>query len=368
MEEKKELIESKEFNTALTKINEIYMPMIERQFTGNHMNFNEYQKRCVMSAISSINTVLDEKNIKWNDPLLDQSNVGLILFNVACLELNSMATPREVYFQIRNVAKKIKEKDKDGNEKERTIWIKKIEMGIEGDGNDALLARFGRNVKKVMPYWLVREGDEFVYPKYKGLELTPPEWNPTGQGEVVRIVYPIIDNNDIIHYYIGERSDVRKNLVAHIKNNLMNETFGICKDRYSATPTQLKQIADKKKEIMAKVKELDLDGILDSEELEPYISPSWKEDQSRESMIIRKIRNNITKPIPKDFGSNIIQEAFQMMTDESYRELHEVIEVQNGTEPVAIELSDEETGEVIEEVKTEPAKEPAKAALDSPGF
>ncbi len=26
-------------------------------------------------------------------------------------------------------------------------WVKVIEMGIEGDGNDAILSKFGRNVK-----------------------------------------------------------------------------------------------------------------------------------------------------------------------------------------------------------------------------
>ena len=34
-------------------------------------------------------------------------------------------------------------------------------MGIEGDGNDAILSKFGRNVKHVHRHWEVREEDHF---------------------------------------------------------------------------------------------------------------------------------------------------------------------------------------------------------------
>ena len=44
---------------------------------------------------------------------------------------------------------------------------------------------------------------------------------------------------------------------------------------------------------------MSLDDILDSQEYQSYISPAWKSPQSRESMIVRKMRNNIVKKIPK---------------------------------------------------------------------
>ena len=299
----------------LAKINNLYMPLIEQQFKSNDIVFNEYSKRCVLNAMASINQVLDVKGIKWSNPQLDQSNLTQTLLTVASLELNSAAEPRECYFQVRNVKKQAK--DKDGKPIE--VWNKVIEMGIEGDGNDAILARFGRDVKKVYPYWLVREGDDFTYPTYNGITITPPQWTPKGNsGKVVRIVYPILHKDNTIHYYIGEREDVVNNLVAHINNNLMNETFGIAKDRYTATPEQLKKINQKKAELKAKARKLGL-GSLDDEELQNYISPSWKEDFSRESMIIRKIRNNIVKKIPKDFGSSLAQETYTEATNDEYR-------------------------------------------------
>ena len=168
------MADNKEFSTILTRANDVYFPMIERQLEGNAIDFNDYSKKCVLNAISSINELLTTAGSAWNDPALDQGNVTQILLNVAALELNASATPAECYFQLRNV--KVKVKDNNGNITEK--WNKKIEFGIQSDGNDAILARFGRDIKKVYPFWLVRAGDDFVYPKFKGLNYTPPEWTP----------------------------------------------------------------------------------------------------------------------------------------------------------------------------------------------
>ena len=90
--------------------------------------------------------------------------------------------------------------------------------------------------------------------------------------------------------------------------------------RYKATQEQLNQIAAKKKGIKASLASMTLDEILEAEEFDAWISPSWKEDFSREEMIIRKMRNNITKKIPKDFGSSAIQESYMETVDEDYRQ------------------------------------------------
>ena len=56
-----------------------------------------------------------------------------------------------------------------------------------------------------------------------------------------------------------------------------------------------------KKELLKKARELGF-GVLDAEEFEPFISPAWRSDYSREVMILRKMRNNVVKKIPKDFA------------------------------------------------------------------
>lgn len=339
--------EKKVLKTQLARVNDAYLPMITDQLESNDITFSEYAKSCTVNAIAAINNVLDAQGISWNDASLDTSNITQTLLTVATLQLNATSTANEVFFQIRNVASK----DADGKQ----VWKKKVEIGVQADGWDALLSRFGRNVKKVYPHWLVREDDEFKYPRYVGLDLTPPEWIPKGTGKVIRVVYPILSTDGTIDYYISERADVKRNLIAHITNNLMNETFGVCADRYKATPEQKEQIAIKKREFLNKAKELDLDSLLDSPEFDKFISPAWKEPQSRESMVIRKMRNNIVKKIPKSFASSLESEIFNENTDEAYK-IHkaEMIEAENealtdvnivDVEPT--ETVDKETGEVI---------------------
>jgi hypothetical protein len=335
--------EKKEFRTNLAKVNDAYLPMITNQLENNNISLSEYAKSCVANAIAAINNVLDTNGVSWGDASLDTNGITQILLSVAALQLNATANPRECYFQIRNVSVK----DKEG----KSVWKKKIEMGIEGDGFDSLVSRFGRDVKKVYPHWLVREDDDFKYPRYVGLELTPPEWQPKGTGKVVRVVYPVQSTDNCVDYYISERADVKKNLMAHISNNLMNETFGVCADRYKATEAQKTEIAEKKRELLSKAKELDLESLLDSPDFDKYISPAWKEEQSRESMIVRKMRNNIVKKIPKNFSSSFVEEIYNENNDEAYKTYNAEYEVVEEQPLETVMLTDgtkvdTETGEV----------------------
>ena len=323
-----------EYKTRLVAANDTYLGMIERQMEGHNITLADYGKTCVINAVSSINELLTMNGLAFGDPSLDTGTLTTALLTVATLQLNAKATNREVYFQLRN--KRVKQGDKD-------VWLKQLEMGIEGDGWDTLVSRFGRNVKKVYPHWLVRSGDKYIPPRHKGLEVTPPEWEETGVGDVVRVVYPILYNDGTINYFVCERDDVLKNLYAHITNNLMNETFGICKDRYSAKDEQLKQIAEKKKAILDKAQSLGW-GALDDEEVSQYISPSWTEFHSRESMIIRKMRNRICKAIPKDFGSAFMSDVYNRASDEVYADAVEIIDA----DTAKIEYLDEKTGEVLD--------------------
>lgn len=310
--------QEQKYSTALVKVTDTFAPMIERQLTGNGVNMDGYAKQCVINAISAINTVLEVKGITWNDPQLDRNNLTQILMNVAALKLNAAASPREVFFTLRNV--------KMGKD-----WVKQIEMGIEGDGNDAILSRFGRGVEQVGQFWLVREGDEFEYPVYTGFEVTPPVWKPKGQGEVVRVVYPIKKTDGTIEYHIAEREDVARNLLAHINNNLMNETFGILsagKRRTDANADQLRQINAKKAEVLKRARDLGLDS-LDDPELQQWISPAWTEHHSREQMLIRKMRNNIVKKIPKDFGNAFVEMTYHESSDDTKHIRKEVAENAN---------------------------------------
>lgn len=279
------------YKSQLAKINDTYMPQIETQLRGNGINMTEYQRTVVINAISAINELVFKEGLRMTD--IDQSNLTQTFLNVAALQLNAAATPNEVYFIIRN---QTIGKDKNGPK------VKVVEMGIEGDGNDALLSRFGRNVKTVHRHWEVREEDGFTYPGYAGLKITPPTWAPTGKGKVIRVVYPIEYVDGQVEYFISEREDVKANLLAHMYNNLMWD------NKKTEKKTKIKEFAEAHS----------LDEILDSKEMQTAgnISPAWKEPQSRETMIIRKMRNRIVKKVPKDFSNAYIQSVVESVEDD----------------------------------------------------
>lgn len=295
---------SKGFITAASNAEQTIVTSIIKQLESRDIRLDEYSKECAINAVSAINNMLYTAGMSWNDQRLDPSNYQDVIKKVAVQKLNAAASNREVYFQFRNV--------KIGSD-----WKKMIEVGIEGDGNDAVLRNFGVDVEKVYPYWAVREDDIFEYPTFSGVEVIPPKWTPKGGGKVVRVVYPIKLKSGAVDYRIAEREDVVRNLHAHIMNNMMNETFGICADRFKATAEQKAQIEAKKSEIKAKIKDMSLDELLDFPDIQSWISPSWSEPHSREAMILRKMRNNAIKKFPKDFGSAYALDVYNQLTDES---------------------------------------------------
>lgn len=302
-----------ELNTQLSYFANQYTGLMERDFSEHGLQFDDYSKQCVMASMSAIYNLVTSS--KANMSNLNGSNLRQVIGQVSSLKLNANSVPRECYFQLRS------KQAADGS------WYKEVEMGIEGDGNDAILRNFGVGVKKVHPVWLVKEGDIFVYPKHKGIEMTPPEWEEKGESQkVIRVVYPVEMENGKTEYLIAEREGVKTNLFAHIRNNMMNETFGLVKGgkktRYDATDAEKKAIEAKKEEIFSELRKCaTLEDMLNCEVARPYISAAWLD--TPESMIVRKMRNNAIKKYPKDFNSIASQSILQM--DETYQEAQEEI-------------------------------------------
>lgn len=334
-EEKKEVAQKQEFTTALSNWTNTITGLVTRDFEQCGVEFDEYSKRCAMSAMSGIfQLVQNTDKAEMSD--LNTSNLREIVEQCASLKLNANAVPREVYFQLRS-------KQINGE------WKKVVEMGIEGDGNDALLRQFGNEVAKVHPCWIIKEGDEFTRPKRVGMEVTPPSWEQKGLSEkVVAVVYPVQLTNGSIEYLIAERESVKTNLIAHIRNNMMNETFGICKDRYKATPEQKQKIKEMKNQILNDVRACEtLDDMLKCPSAQPYISAAWLD--TPEQMITRKLRNNAIKKFPKDMNSMANHSLLQL--DEGYKASREEITENENSEPFEVD-----EGEVVdsEAVEVEP--------------
>ena len=359
-----------EFKTSFIKVQDKYLTMVEQQMSEHRIALDEYQKTCVMNAIAAMSNAMDKTGISFAHPDVDQTSVTQILLTVAALKLNASATPREVYFQVRNVGK-IERDPKTLRPMDQKKWMKVVEMGIEGDGNDAMLRRFGADIKKVGQYWLIRENDDFTPPKYKGMTVEPPTWVPRGSGRVIAVVYPIVKQDGTEEYHLSYRADVKANLLAHLSNNMMNETFGLAADRFKASSDQVAKINTKKAEILDKAEKMTIDEILDDKTLESYISPAWRSPQSREQMIIRKMRNNVTKKIPKDFGSGYASAKYE----ESDRGEEDVVSLKDAggdsdeiTEPKVIDIvMNDEPEETKQESQVKPPKvhpKPFEQALE----
>lgn len=330
-------VAKKEFTTSLSQWTNEISNLVTRDYEACGVEYDDYSKKCGMEAMQSIySLVKSNKDITMQN--LDTSNLRSVVEHCAALKLNASAYPREVYFQVR----------KNYDAKSRTYGYE-IEMGIEGAGNDSMLRNFGQDVEFVYPYWVVKEGDDFTYPKRKGIEIEPPTWEEKGLSQkCIRVVYPVkLKSGDVI-YLISERESVKTNLFAHIRNNLMNETFGICENRFKATDKQKDEIKAKKDVIFDAIRACEtVDDMLKCKEALPYISAAWLD--TPESMIVRKMCNNATKKFPKNFDS--MARRAQIELDETYRESQEeIVENANSVDFV-------EDGEVVSDVDVEAVSE-----------
>lgn len=329
-EDKKEVAQKQDFNTALSVYTNRFVGLLKTDFQEAGIEFDDYSKQCVVAAMSSIYQLVQSSKVDMNS--LNNSTLRNVLGQVSSLRLNANAMPRECYFTLR------KRQNAKGD------WEQVVELGIEGDGNDALLRQFGNEVDKVYPVWLVKEGDEFTYPKRKGIEVEPPTWEEKGLSQkVIRVVYPVKLKDGTIEYLIAERESVKTNLIAHIRNNMMNETFGFVtgknskgkdRTRYDATDEEKSKIKAKKNEIMEAVRKCEtLEDMLNCEVARPYISAAWLD--TPEQMFVRKMRNNAIKKFPKNLNSIASSSLLQM--DDTYKASREEITENENSQPFEVE-------------------------------
>lgn len=315
---------NQQFSTALSQWTNTYTGLVKSDFNECGVRYDDAEKTCAMSAMTTIYSLMKDSGKEMNT--FDSNSIRQAVGQAASLRLNATAYPSECFFQIRN------KKDAGGK------WTPVVEMGIMGAGNDAILRNFGVGVEDVFPAWIVHEGDEFEYPSFNGLEITPPKWTPKAWGgKVVRVCYPVMMTDGRVQYLIAEREGVRVNLIAHIRNNMLNETFGICEDRYKATAKQKEEIRKRKQEIMDVISSCaTVDDILACPEAKPFISMAWLD--STESMVERKMRNNAIKTFPKDYNTMAKRSIIQV--DDVYKANQAEIEANANSEELVIEAEE----------------------------
>lgn len=369
MAENTAVAEKKAFTTSLSEWSNAITGLIIDDYKACGMNMDDYSKECAMEAMTSIYSLV-KNNPKVNMGNLDTSNLRGIVKRCASLKLNASAYPRECYFQLRNV-----NVGKDENGKD--IWQQQVEMGIEGSGYDSLLENFGKDVKQVYPYWVVKEGDEYIPPKHKGLTVTEPEWEERGlSSKAVRVVYPVKLKDGTITYLSADRDSVKVNLLSHVKQNMLNATFGIitgtkkqynkevARTRYDATPEEKAKIKEKKEEVLNALRSCKtVDEMLECEIARPFISGAWLD--TPESMIQRKMCNNATRKYPKNYDPMARQAQVEM--DEVYQITQEEIAENANSEPFVVAESEVTDSAAVEPEHTEADNTPCGDA-DVPDF
>lgn len=330
--------------TMVKKAQTVFVNELNSSLEKSGLQMDEEQRACAMSAILTMNNLCDDNKIDINT--MNKSKILAILQQITTLRLNFNAVPRECYMIVR------KNYDK---EKKETSYD--FDWGVEGDGNDKMVRRYGVGIKRMYSPWIVREHDKFTNASFRGLEVTPPTWEPVDyNAKAVKVVYPVEFEDGDVRYYIADRDGVAINLAAHIINNTKTK-----KELSPAEKKKIKEALEGKK----------LDEILADKSLMQWASPAWNDPHSREQMIIRKLRNNAVKPIPKDFGNAFTALAYEQTYEdyEQYRQpkespeeaLEAEIDEKAGAEDMPDAVIPEHSSAETINLATQPEKEMAPA-------
>lgn len=313
--------------------------------------FSDYGKKCVMNAIAGLVTMAQSQGIAFNQ--INGSLLKLALQNIGYTELNYAAMPSEVYFDLR------KSTDDKGN------VTYTPSMKPQGAGNEKLVRKYGVGIKELKPAWLVREGDEFTYPSFDGIEMTPPKWTPKSYDKkVMMVVYPLVKQDGSVEFLIATREGIKPNIIAQIRQNTL----------YAFKDYTTKKVDEKKRDefynaLNEYAEAHTVDELLANQEYAKYVNPTYTSGGSKESMILRKMKNNALKNYPKEYDNAAQADAVMNMwedKDESVLEKPKVekdvvakVEKEIAETPSADAVKDftvDEDGVV--EVKPKAAEEP----------
>lgn len=332
MPETKNAVTTVELKGGLALQNKL---LAELDKAANEMGqeFTAYGKKCMVNIVASLVIHCKTEGCELAD--FDANILRLALQNIGYTELNIAAIPSECFLDIRN--------GKDGK--------KTLKITPQGAGYEKLLRAFGVGIKEVRSPWLVREGDDFVYPSFDGLQVNPPKWTPKSYDKkVIMVVYPVIKTDGSVEYLIATREGIKANLVAQIRNAYL---FKPNKDEVY-------------QKINADAETKSLDEILSDPYWAKILNPTYTSYSSREAMIIRKMKNNATKNYPKEYRDAYMADAVKNMfedVDESLVAKKDAIDV-DPIEKVEAEITEPAKGDAVPDFEVDNdgvVSEPAKA-------
>ena len=290
-------------NTALVQVQSKFLKEVEDMALAAQIPLDEYAKTCVITAASAAFTFVNERGITFNE--LDISKFRASLQGVALHKLN--IANGEVFVDYHKGWKGVKST---------------LVFTIQGNGYETIVNRFGQGVghdaNSLSHYWAVREGDHFELPQFNGFEIKPPVWQPKFDStkKVIYVVYGLRKRDDSIEWLIRDRESVKANLGAHI----INSGRSYFKDNKKALEQVNAYVEEHTlDELLASGNKAidELLGIVRNDDTPTWISPAWTSPNSREAMIVRKMRNNCLRSYPLDFDNVAYKTALQALDDDT---------------------------------------------------
>lgn len=298
-------------------------------------NANNYQKVCGYNILTQINVQLAKEGLTFQSPNVDKETINNAIKYAILYSLNT--DNREVFVIIRN--------ENRAKKNEKPNWMKVVEVKPQYRGTLKIVATFGRDVKKVYPEWIVREGDEFTYPMFKGIKIVPPTWvRKDPDGKIVRVVVPIQYKDGSVDYRIAERESVATNIKAQIKQSLMNNS--------------------QKEVILAKIQDMTLDELLNDKTIAEYVNETYT-GLSKEEMLITKLVLNAVKRVQLDYQSALARELNEKTFDNAdvYKQSHNAEEVLAMANAPMLDIQEVE----VEEKPEEPQEQKPERTVDEDG-
>jgi len=300
-------------------------------------NIDNYQAVCGYNILAQINVQLAKDGLTFTSPEVDKETINNAIKYVIVYRLNT--DNKEVFTIVRNEKRGKKPNGTDN-------WVKVIEVKPQYKGQLKILATYGRNVAKVYPEWIVREGDDFKYQTFKGVEVIPPEWQPHGtDGKVRLVVVPIKYKDGFIDYRIAERESVATNIKAQIKQSLMGKS--------------------NKEEVLAKITDMTLEQLLTDKTIAPLVNDTYT-GLSSEEMIITKLVLNAVKRVQIDYSSALARELNEKTFDNAdvYVKGHNAEEVLAMANAPMLDVKEVESVDAAPEVKVDDEGVVTKVAND----
>ena len=298
---------------AIKATTQEYLSLLNDTARENGLRFDDYQKECVRNGIIVADEMIRTSKYSWND--FSKNNIESVFTKVAFFGLNAGAVPRECYFIIRNTQNPTTQE-----------WYPVLEFGIEGAGNDRILKDYGEDVKRIKSY-IVYKGDDFQNGYMNGFDWVLPKYTRTFQTSTPeKTVYLIEHHNGDIDVAYATLDDVKKSLMAHVKQNgaskeLLDE---MSTKKFEELIDPQGKYANYKIKKSRKVKEY---GKWVEKSYEtPLISPAWTDYQSRDNMVERKLKNHATRKYPKNFKNPFLLTQYEETFEDEKYERNNVVE------------------------------------------